>query len=263
MTELYAKVDSRSVTLFGPAADESIPWNIPKPCSREKVAPRVDMTDRGEKKYLNKLLDARRLPRYSCDFALFGLLFEDPNFLSAHARDIGLGGLRLQANRRLREGQLLKLKPRAGIPGVHGRIARVEDLTAGIEFIAPPVQLARSRALTALAEADPGHNRRKYLRVSCDLSAQVTVGAKTPSRGWLRDLSLGGAMLETDGTLPAGQRLELAIGPLPGLQALQLSAVVRESRPARKRIEFVESSADQLRLLGRYMVALLRKTRAS
>jgi c-di-GMP-binding flagellar brake protein YcgR len=54
-------------------------------------------------------------------------------------------------------------------------------------------------------------DRQRRMRVECHLAASVGAPDGERLHGWVRNLSLGGMFVETDGRLPVGSRCEIAL----------------------------------------------------
>ena len=103
----------------------------------------------------------------------------------------------------------------------------------GVMFDEAPENLVRSWVKPVLTKLfqQKTKQKRKTLRVHCNLPISFVYGGKT-LQGHLRDLSAGGALLESLVELPADTEISFAVGPLRDskLPRLALTGKVQRTR---------------------------------
>jgi hypothetical protein len=105
-----------------------------------------------------------------------------------------------------------------------------------------------------LAPATP--RRRRSLRVHIDVSLSVTIVGKRRETGVIREISLGGAFLETNQDLKVGDSLRLEI--TAGTRRFQSSAIVRNTKEGGAGVEFVRMTDEDRKILRAIMTGLLQ-----
>ncbi|MBI3924666.1 MAG: PilZ domain-containing protein [Armatimonadetes bacterium] len=195
--------------------------------------------------------DRRKLTRLPCDLTLHGMFLDGDGFFQCRARDIGLGGLKVDVP--LERGTVLKLKPGPRMPGLRALVVWSGDGSSGICFDDYPARLGRSWVVSELDRLGVTVNRRNHLRVPAALAARAGSAA-----GTIRNLSLGGALYEASEVYRVGTRLQLEIEH-PELDRLKVTALVRALESgSRHHLEFLEMSSGETILLGQYIVDLLK-----
>lgn len=145
-----------------------------------------------------------------------------------------------------------------------------EGYRLGLQYQADPAMLLRSWLRPALRQAGfqaefPGEQRRLVRipgRVACQLQGLT---GESYCAAEMRDLSLGGALVESPISFPVGLSLGFVTAPLGGLPVLQglakvASCQLQEEGLWRCGLTFRESQPDAVR---QYMAAMLRSARKS
>ncbi|MBI3924752.1 MAG: PilZ domain-containing protein [Armatimonadetes bacterium] len=221
------------------------------PCA-QKVEPR-------------EMRDLRLLARVSCELPVFGMALESSRFFTATVKDVSLGGLRLEFEEpTLRAGETVKVKPGRGPAGINCRVVWTRGYEAGLQFLDPPARVARSWVLPLLCpeRGTDQSNRRRYIRVRSELPGIVGPpwGGQLPMT--VLDLGLGGGMIRCDRSFARGTKLFLRLG-IGEHEALETQCEVVNCQETgqgdhRCHVRFLDLSPAQMRLLGRYVVELLK-----
>ena len=91
--------------------------------------------------------------------------------------------------------------------------------------------------------------RRVFSRVPCRIPAQVVADSGTSTTGLLTDISLNGCFVQTRGSIPVGNEIELSLAIKEGTQS---RALVRRSLPAKGiGVEFTFMTTPNFRRLQR------------
>jgi hypothetical protein len=101
------------------------------------------------------------------------------------------------------------------------------------------------------------HEKRAHSRVSFTVQVTCTTEGGAVVNGRTRDLSVGGAFIESDEIPAFGSKIVVALG-VAGAENIQLSAIVRWTKP--------EGFGVQFQLLGAketYLLAKLSSARAA
>lgn len=162
---------------------------------------------------------------------------------TAQVIDMGLEGLRLEMPHKVDRGQLIALRYEGpatcyDYDTVQARIVwarpRANGATlAGVAYINPPPYLERSwiRHLLRVFDLDKlsVHDRRRDVRMPVSLRATVDC-TELREDAWIRDIGLGGALVECKNDFPVGA--ELCIGlTTSDEEGVNLDAtIVRKSR---------------------------------
>jgi hypothetical protein len=109
----------------------------------------------------------------------------------------------------------------------------------------------------ARSKASVEHSRpRRYLRVNLDDPLSAVISGARGGSARVRTISLGGAFLETDQRLAAGDSVHLEIKS--GLRKIQCTAVVRNVGHHGSGVEFVHMKAEDRERLRRLVTQLLK-----
>jgi len=185
--------------------------------------------------------------------------------------DIGLRGMRLLINGKVRKGTNVELLPCQGEGGaVHCKIEWKKKhpggFLTGVSFTDDEATLSRSwlfHEMKAIGmEAVQTEQRRTGVRVICRTPALLKQGSEK-REVLLVDLGLGGALIEYEGdSIKKGEKVRLEFGPVEDLTrvVVDCEAVVtykREKPRAGLRIDtfFVGGVTDIERYLNHYFVA--------
>ncbi|MGV8121707.1 MAG: PilZ domain-containing protein [Candidatus Xenobiia bacterium LiM19] len=108
--------------------------------------------------------------------------------------------------------------------------------------------------------------RRKSIRIVTSLPVKCYLGNRVILTGLANDLSLGGVKVNLIKNPGVGKEMKMQLGPFKRLPLLECQGRVRRSSYSSRRedfalgIEFLELREDQVKLLERYMMALLRES---
>ncbi len=103
--------------------------------------------------------------------------------------------------------------------------------------------------------------KRKYMRVTCYISARFTTDDGSLIEGRLYNLGPKGALLEGPTAVKVGHRVELQVGPHQALGCLTLSGCVASCQDVNRLffvgVEFSDMTQSQTDLLSQYLLQLL------
>jgi hypothetical protein len=114
--------------------------------------------------------------------------------------------------------------------------------------------------------ADDDAQRRKNIRIVTSLPVKCYLGNRVILTGLANDLSLGGVKVNLIKNPGVGKEMKIQLGPFKRLQVLECQGRVKRSSYSSRHedyalgIEFLELNDEQVRLLERYMMALLRES---
>lgn len=221
--------------------------------------------------------ERRKLVRLRCSYEVKAILGEKK--FKATIVDIGLQGLKLRTGQPLKVGEKLTLTPPNQVAGaatapVEGKVLWVKTpdrnfLTyAGLVFTTDKDTMARSWIKMFLKELGftpkTIYSQRRFIRADCFLEARFQAqGADREQVGRVYNLGVGGMLLESPQDLVLGTPVQVRLGPLDDLPALELSGIpVQMRKDGAMRLyglEFRHSPAQStLDLLGRYLRRLLK-----
>lgn len=196
--------------------------------------------------------------------------------------DMSMEGLQFLGNEALKPGthvnlSLLQKAPAPSFAPVLCRVlwCRQYKLSgrhlAGMKYDDTPANMTRSWVKKVLRELGFTENtiyqqRKKMRLITDDLDVHVgTVNVGTIGRGHVRNLGVGGVLIEVETAIPRALTLQLVIGPLGNLPVLKVDGTVlsHENHKARQthlhRIRFDTMTPATVKLLGQYVIALLRR----
>jgi len=145
------------------------------------------------------------------------------------------------------------------------------DYAIGVSFIDDPSILDRSWVDFAWRTLGLQEKylfaKRAHIRADASLPVDVS-GAHglRAAEGMVLNLGIGGLLMESRAELDRDERVRLHLGPWHDLPALDVDAMVLARRDGEHKksflysIRFDEPSADQLKLLGKYVVRLLKES---
>lgn len=221
--------------------------------------------------------ERRRLVRLACSYDTSAYLEGRP--VSVKLVDISLGGGKLQGPAsNFQRGQLIQVSnplPEARVKDpVTARIvwlrpSRDEEgkFDIGLQFEESPEVLGKSWVITVLNKIgmqSKVFNQRKYTRAVANLPIEIDLKTKERHPGTALDIGLGGALLAVDRPLSPTTRFTLHMGPLGNHDKLELNCEVISSRHDEAgsgwthSAKFAEISTTQTKLLGKYVVDLLK-----
>ena len=184
----------------------------------------------------------RRVVRLRCNYpvtcSMLGKRF------TSQVVDMGLEGLRLEVPLRVERGQLIALRYEGpttcyDYDTVQARIVWARPhpsgngTLAGVAYVNPPAYLERSwiRHLLRVFDLDKlsVHDRRRDVRLP--ISLQATVDSRNVvEQAWVRDLGLGGALVECSRELEVGTHVTIFLVSAEGEHVSFEATVVRTVR---------------------------------
>ena len=138
-------------------------------------------------------------------------------------------------------------------------------MEAGLQFSESPENLGRSWVVSLLNKVgmqSKVFNQRKFTRAEANLQVELRLEDGGVTAATCLDLGLGGALVACPDDL--GEKpFKLAIESFGIHEGLEVSCEVLQARPDDQHgftysVRFVELSANQTKLLGRYVVDLLK-----
>jgi len=178
--------------------------------------------------------------------------------------DLGEGGLALTSPEPLRVGQALKVFcPFVDVDGpndpIEGEICWTRSLgglhNSGLRFVVTPHSWVFSVLQLLGFSSLSSRSKRRWVRAECKLPAKVGEAAVQ-----VHNLGVGGALVQSKPALPLGEAV-ISMGPYLKFEELRLEGVVGERREdGLQAFEFRELDGAQLKLLGLYLKALLRRS---
>ncbi len=218
--------------------------------------------------------EKRRVVRLKCSHRV-QVRLED-RIVDAMVSDIGLGGLRLVLTESIEGGTMVALTSmELDAQEVKSKIVWCKpnvDLDiheAGVQFQEDPELLGQSwvsSLLHTLGAEQRVFEGRKHIRALAGLVASAEISDGRLVEGSIQDLGLGGGQLMTEQPLPPQTSMKLQIGPYGDYDPLKLNAEVLNSRFDDEKklwaqsLKFVKTPPAQLKLLGRYVVDLLKES---
>ena len=263
-----------------PSAETSLEAAIEEVAAEEAVAPPPAALEAPVAPSLESGASAqerRRLVRLSCSYDTSAYLEGRP--VNVKLVDISLGGGKLLGPAsNFQRGQLIQVSnplPEARVnEPVTARIvwmrpSREEEgrFDIGLQFEESPEVLGKSWVITVLNKIgmqSKVFNQRKYTRAAANLPIEIDLKTKERTPGTAIDIGLGGALLAVDRPLSPTTRFTLHMGPLGHHEKLELNCEVINSRHDEGGVgwthsaKFSEISTTQTKLLGKYVVDLLK-----
>lgn len=240
--------------------------------------------------------DRRKVIRLRCRFAVYCIDLKE--ITPATVVDMGLQGLRLECAKGLKKEARVSLVYRGAVgergavslaqleqnrqaaieSGVRCKVSwsrkekHLKTYQVGLTYADSPERMSRSWVKRILKEIGLDEKsifqRRKIVRVISCIPCRIGRHANT-QRGRVVNMGAGGALLQTEEPFEKGSLLELDIGPYGDYPHLVCWGEVKTKRydPTTtsflQGVKFRELDEEQLDLLGRYVVSLLKEqTRA-
>lgn len=221
--------------------------------------------------------ERRRLIRLRCDYAV-QCVMEQEQF-AGHVADMGLNGMRLQVEQKLKPGSKIFVYHPAQGDKVENeyvlclvrwcrkrREGELYDL--GLQYVDTPGNMRRSWVKFLLKELGFDeraiYTRRKSIRAEASLEGKLTAEDGREIPGTVVNLGAGGALFQCTQPFPPTTRVRLWLGALGRIRAVELPAVVihskrpRENGPHFTSLRFEELNARQVRVLGQNVLHLLK-----
>ncbi|MBS2039293.1 PilZ domain-containing protein [bacterium] len=206
--------------------------------------------------------ERRSLVRLKCSYR--SIYCHGAERLPGTITDLGEGGLALSSREPLKVGQSVKVFcPFVDVEGpndpVEGEVCwtnAMGDLhNSGIRFSVTPHSWVFSVLQLLGFSSLSSRSKRRWVRAECKLPARV--GERQVE---VANLGVGGALIQARPRLELGEQA-IVVGPYLKLEELRLEGVTLEPREdGLQPFEFRELSGSQLKLLGLYLKALLRRS---
>ncbi|MBN9417155.1 MAG: PilZ domain-containing protein [Candidatus Eremiobacteraeota bacterium] len=206
--------------------------------------------------------ERRSLVRLKCSYR--SIYSHGENRLPGTITDLGEGGLALTTPDPLKVGQTLKVYcPFVDVDGpnepIEGEVCWTRELgglhNSGLRFQVTPHSWVFSVLQLLGFSSLSSRSKRRWVRAECKLPARI--GSREVQ---VENLGVGGALVQTKPRLTPAEGT-ITIGPYLKLEALELSGSLGEPREdGLQAFEFRELDAPQLKLLGLYLKALLRRS---
>lgn len=206
--------------------------------------------------------ERRSLIRLKCSYKSIYSLGEErfPSTIT----DLGEGGLALTGSQPLRVGQAIKVYcPFVDVDGpnaaIEGEICWTRSLgtlhNSGMRFTATSHTWVFSVLQLLGFSSLASRSKRRWVRAECNLPAKVA-GHNVQ----VHNLGVGGALVQAAPALEPGATV-ISLGPYLKLEELRIEGQVTEVREdGLQAFEFTDPDAAQLKLLGLYLKALLRRS---
>lgn len=229
----------------------------------------------------SKADERRRLIRLRCDYQVQCVV--DQEQFSARVIDMGLNGMRLRLDHKLKPGSTIFVYHPSRPDKVENEYVLClvrwcrkthngEDMEAGLQYADTPGNMRRSWVKFLLKELGFDeraiYTRRKSIRAEARLQGVLLAEDGRESEGTVLNLGAGGALFEAAAGWSSGTRVRLRVGPYGRLRALELPGVVLhakrsdDSAPFLLSIRFVDLKSSQVRGLGQYVLQLLKAATA-
>lgn len=224
--------------------------------------------------------ERRRLIRLRCDYAV-KCVVEDTQF-PARILDMGINGMRLRLQERLKPGtNVFIYYAGQADPGRDEyvlclvrwarRRRNSEEIEAGLQYVDTEGNMRRSWIQFLLKELGFNeraiYTRRKQIRAESTLSGElVTETEGSVIEGRILNLGVGGALFESSASFSAQTAIRIRCESWSGLKPLDLPALVLHVKrpdpagPYLSSVRFLDLNARQLRVLGQYVLQLLKET---
>jgi c-di-GMP-binding flagellar brake protein YcgR len=221
--------------------------------------------------------ERRRLIRLRCQYTVQCVVEEEQ--FAAEVADMGLNGMRLKLDQRLKAGSKIFVYHPAQVDRVENEYVLcqvrwcrkrrdAESFEAGLQYVDTPGNMRRSWVKFLLKELGFDeraiYTRRKSIRAEARLSGVLLGEDGRKHEGTVINLGAGGALFEGHVAPAHGSSIRLRLGPWLRFRALEVPGVAlhskrtREGGPYLVSIRFDELKPAQVRSLGQYVVTLLR-----
>ena len=221
--------------------------------------------------------ERRRLIRLRCDYQV-QCTCRDQHF-SARVVDIGLNGMRLFSEERLKTQSKLQIDRPDSVPELEAEqvLCQVrwcrkrrnsEGYEAGVQYSDTEGNVKRSWVRFLLKELGFDERsiftRRKAVRAEGQVPAQLSGDDGRSLAGIVVNLGVGGAFFEGVASYDSGSAIRIRLGVGDRGKSLELPGSVvttrfhSETETYQSSIRFSELSGPQVRLLGDYIIQLLK-----
>lgn len=224
--------------------------------------------------------ERRRLIRLRCEYSVQCVV--DQQQFSAVVLDMGLNGMRLKLDHKLKPGSTIFVyHPNKSGDGARPESEYVlclvrwcrkrregEGMEAGLQYADTPGNMRRSWVKFLLKELGFDeraiYTRRKSIRVDARLPGRVLTEDGRATEGVVMNLGAGGALFQSPVSYAPGTKVRLKFGPYNKLRGGELPGIVIHSKPGDEdgllvtSLRFQELKSVQVKLLGQYVVQLLK-----
>ena len=218
--------------------------------------------------------ERRRLVRLTCEYDVN--CYQGNQIFHATIRDISLGGMKIEVSKQLQQGSQLEISnphPTEGKPDKRVtaqvrwfRVNNSGQAEAGLQFVDPPEVLGRSWVVSLLNKVgmqSQVFNQRKYTRAVADFGVDIVDANDDVYEGRCVDLGLGGALVDSAPGFEEGDEVLfrcLSFGIHGRLEAKSKVVKIKEMTDdyGTYALEFYDLNAATTKLLGRYVVDLLK-----
>ncbi len=222
------------------------------------------------------LAQKRNSARLACNIPVL-CHFEDSS-VPAHVIDLGLHGMRIVGRGKVKFelGNILAVSYRGESRVKVGKVvakvvwvnSKSDKWELGVEYVGGEegVRSWVDHLLDAFGFSEESvFERRKFIRVQAGLPGVLVMRSGETLQGMVLNLGLQGALLDISRAIPLGVPLTVRLGPEKKLEQLKLAAKVRHCRPSAHQgkwqngVVFTELDPDKTRLLGEYIIYLIRE----
>ncbi|MBI3924877.1 MAG: PilZ domain-containing protein [Armatimonadetes bacterium] len=225
--------------------------------------------------------ERRRLIRVKCDYEV-ACIVGNRSF-PAKVVDMGLNGLRLEAPERLRQGTTIYIhhpKPSNRFDNEHvmcqvkwcRRRKGSNAMEVGVQYADTPGNMRRSWVKFLLKELGFDeraiYTRRKAIRAPADLEASMHSDEGGRLEGKVVNLGVGGALFAGEEAFSPGLPIRMQIGPYRRYRVLEVPGTIISTRRRNENggylvsVRFNDPTPSQIRLLGDYVIGLLKDSTA-
>ncbi len=231
------------------------------------------------KEYRAAVSERRRLVRLSCQYEVN--CYQGNQIFHATINDISLGGMKIEVTRQLETGSELHVSNPNRTEGepderitAQVRWFRVKDdglAEVGLQFVDPPEVLGRSWVVSLLNKVgmqSQVFNQRKYTRATADFDIDIIDETGDVYPGRCVDLGLGGALIDThpifaENDIVTFRCRSFGVHGLLEAESRLVKVKHLDDEYGRYALEFENLDAATTKLLGRYVVDLLKLGRGS
>jgi len=225
----------------------------------------------------SKTEERRRLIRLRCDYTV-QCVVEQQQF-EAHIIDMGLNGMRLRMNHKLKPGSNVFVYHPTRSERIENEYVlclvrwsrkrrESEELETGLQYADTPGNMRRSWVKFLLKELGFDeraiYTKRKTIRAESSIEGLLASEDGAQMEGTVLNLGAGGALFESANAFAPSTKVKLRVGPIAGLRQLWLTGIVLHSKQAHPNephltsIRFEDLKAGQVRALGQYVLQLLK-----